>query len=184
MQILIELQASQKGVIHSNEEAKRSWQIYHLYELLSKLQEDGYEIHSLYGNFIFDNAKREALDIGEPGEILPASIEVAQAVYETGGKMAVVDAQEKYVAFADKYFLAIHYCHLHRARPLSIYRTLKHFNALFLEESPKILHALYSLQFKEFYGPGAKPKATLLGDAKVHRDGFAISGSIPTDDED
>ena len=158
MQVLIDLHAKDKGVFHSNEKARRDWEVYHLYLLLSKLEDHGYEIHSFYGSFIFDNGKREAVDIGEPGEILPASIGLAQSVYETGGKMAIVLTEEKYVVFTKSFFPAVYYFIGRQIRPLSIYRTLKCFDTLFVRKNEKMLHALYSLQFKDFRSSGDKPQ--------------------------
>ncbi len=41
-----------------------------LFELLSKLEEQGYKINSLYGRFIFDLSNKEIIDIGEEGKFI------------------------------------------------------------------------------------------------------------------
>ena len=72
MQVIIGLHAEEAGVHHSGEEAKRRWDIVQLAVLLFRLESEGYVIHSLYGSFIFDNGNRSVIDVGKPGEILPA----------------------------------------------------------------------------------------------------------------
>lgn len=183
MQVIIDLHAAEPGVHHSNEEAERRWNIFRLFELLESLEEEGYEIHSLYGNFLFDNAHQEAIDIGDPGEIIHSSISLAKSIYETGGLLMVVFLEEKYVVFSNRYFLAIYLCHMRKFRPMSIMKAIKRFKQLFIQKRRYEPHFLYRRQFDEYYGIDARPVPTLQGDHVVHRHGFAIPGPILKEEE-
>lgn len=143
MQVLIDLHTSKEENL--------------LHGLLSKLEGSGYQIHSLYGNFIFDIKKKEAIDVGEAGENVPSSLELCNAIYETGGKLALVFVEEKYVVFANSYFLAMNYCHNRTVRPLSMEKALKHFSSLFLEKSEESLQRLYEEQYQETFGLYMRP---------------------------
>ena len=134
MQVIIDLHANEPGVHHSTDEAKKRWDTVRLYELLDRLEAVGYRIHSLYGSFIFDNENRVAIDIGKPGEIVHSSVGLAVNVHQNGGTLAVVFTDQKYVVFANRYFLAIHLCHMRRVRPISIAKALNRFRALFVME--------------------------------------------------
>lgn len=144
MQVLIDLHASKEERL--------------LHGLLSKLEGSGYHIHFLYGNFVFDIKKREVIDVGEKGENVPSSLELCKAIYETGGKLALVFVKGKYVVFANSYFLAMNYCHNRTVRPLSMEKALKHFSSLFLEKSEESLQRLYEEQYQETLGLWTRPK--------------------------
>lgn len=184
MQVIIDLHAGEPGVFHTGKEAKKKYGIFRLNELLMRLEKDGYLIHSLYGSFLFDNKERSVIDIGEPGEIVHASIGLAMGIYETGGKLAVIFTDEKYVVFANRYFLAMHLCHMRKARALSIDKALKRYKFLFVQERKATLRMLYRRQFEEYYGLDAKPVSCFLNDHSLHRHGFAFPGPLLDNDPD
>ena len=175
MQVIIDLHAADCGVHHTSPEAKKKWDIYQLYQLLIKLREDGYKIHSLYGNFIFDNRHREVIDVGKPGEEVEPSLEAAIGIHESGGKLAIVFTDEKYVVFANSYFVAIHFCHMRKARAISVTKALKRFYKLFHKPLKSTLHVTYMRQFEEYYGMDAKPVSCFINDQNIHRYGYAVS---------
>lgn len=71
MQILIEFRITNEGIYHSTKKAKHDWERFRFRELLIKLEKDGYCINTLYGRFIFDEERKEAIDCGDQGETVP-----------------------------------------------------------------------------------------------------------------
>ena len=163
---------------HSGEKAKRRWGIVQLAELLFRLGSEGYVIHSLYGGLVFDNGDWAVIDVGKLGMILPASFGLANDVFKTGGLFAAVFTEERYVVFVNRYFLAIHLCHMRRIRPISVTKAKKRFRQLFLAERKATPSMLYRRQFEECYGMDAKPVPCIEGDFRRHTDGLAIPGPI------
>ena len=145
MQILINLRATDSGV-----ENKEESQAGYLYELLIKLQEQGYSIHSLYGSLIYDLANGCVIDAGEPGDNLPASLELAKSIFSTGAKMAVIFVEEKYIAFSNSYMPAICFGQGKKRRPISLGKAIQHFDDLCINLSTEVLDSLYRRQFEEF----------------------------------
>ena len=143
MQTIIELKSKDEGVIHSSDEQKERWEKFRLTELMEKLEDDGYRINTLYGNFIFDEAKKEVIDCGKPGQKVPACYKLADSIYQTGGKLAIIFTDKKYIVFANRYFVAIYFCHMRKVRPLSIYNVLQNYDELIINENEKILNQLY-----------------------------------------
>ena len=184
MQVIIELRAKEPGIYHSTEEARKKWNIFRLYELLTKLEEEGYAIHSLYGSFVFDNEKRSVIDVGKPGDPVHASLRLAIDIHESGGVLAVVFTEEKYVVFANSYFVAIHFCHMRKCRPISVAKALKRFKHLFVNERKGVLSLLYRRQFEEYYGIDAKPVSCIQGDRRIHRHGYAFQGPFRRNPKD
>ena len=163
MQILIELAASNDGIIHSNEKEKHNWERSRLFELLTKLESNGYRINTLYGNFIFDHSKKEVIDCGEAGPKIPLSMDLVDSIFATDGKMAVIFIDQKYIAFADRFFAGIHFCHTRKVRPLSIYTVIDNFDELIIKENNKLLRNLYLRQFEFTFGNGREPVSCSVG---------------------
>ena len=174
MQVLIELRATNDGIIHSNEKAKHDWERFRLLELLTKLERLGYRINTLYGRFIFDEAKKEAIDCGEAGQIVPACMGLVDSIFATNGKMAIIFTDQKYIVFADRYFLAIHFCHMRRVRPLSIFDVTNNFDELIINQDEDLLAELYKDQFEFKYGKDADPVSCFEGDHTLRTEGFGV----------
>ena len=178
MQIIIELTADCKELIHSNKEAKRNWERFHLAQLLRKLEEDGYKINTLYGRFIFNESTKEVMDVGIAGGEEHASIPLVDSIFATKGKLAIIFTDKKYVVFCNRYFVAIHFCHMRKVRPLSIHAVEKNYDALILNESKETLDKLYFEQFEFVYGKGHEPVSCFLEDNKLRTNGYAVAGPI------
>ncbi len=178
MQILIELRATNDGIYHSNEKAKHDWERFRLRELLIKLEKDGYRINSLYGRFIFDEQHKEAIDCGEAGQIVPACMGLVDSVFASGGKLAIIFTDKKYVVFADRFFLAIHFCHMRRVRPLSIFDVVENYEELIVNESKETLNKLYQDQFEFQYGKDAEARSCFIGDNTLRTEGFGVPGPL------
>ena len=178
MQILIELRRTNEGIYHSTEKAKHDWERFRLRELLIKLEEDGYRINTLYGRFILDEQHKEAIDCGEPGEIVPACMGLVDSIFASGGKLAIIFTDKKYIAFADRFFLAIHFCHMRRVRPLSIYDVVENYDELITNESNVLLEKLYQDQFEREYGKDAEAKSCFIGDNTLRTEGFGVPGPL------
>lgn len=147
MQIIIELTAKDE----TTAEQQRSQEISSLSHLMDKLHKDGYKINSLYGNFIFDKNKKEVIDCGQPGTYLNAPfIQYANSIFQTNGKLAIIFTDKKYMVFANSYFVAIHFCHRRKVRPLSINDVLKNYDELLKNENKELLGELYLKKFN-FY---------------------------------
>lgn len=183
MQILIDLTATNEGLIHSSDQAKKDWERFRLLELLTKLESDGYKINSLYGRFVFDESKKEAIDCGEPGEYVSARMWLVDSLFQNGGKMAVIFTDKKYVVFCNRYFLAIHFCHMRKVRPLSIYTVIQNYDDLILNQSVKTLDDLYFEAFEFKFGKGHDAVSYFLGDNKLRTTGYGVPGPIPSKEE-
>ena len=183
MQIIIELRAKDEKVIHSDAEQKEWWEKTNLTKLMSRLEGDDYRINTLYGNFVFNEAKKEVIDCGKPGEIVPTCFQLADSIYRTGGKLAIIFTDKKYIVFANRYFVAMHFCHMRKVRPLSIYDVLENYEELIINENEELLDKLYLKKFKSYYGKGADPVSYFVGDYKLRTSGFAIAGPIEQEGE-
>ena len=174
MQVLIELRATNDGIIHSSEKAKHDWERFRLLELLTKLEKRGYRINTLYGRFIFDEAKKEAIDCGEAGQIIPVCMGLVDSIFATNGKMAIIFTDKKYIVFTDRYFLAIHFCHMRRVRPISIYDVVNNFDSLIIDENKELLDKLYLDQFEFKYGKNAEAQSCFEGDTTLRTEGYGV----------
>ena len=145
MQILINLRAADRGV-ENKEESRAAY----LYELLTRLQEQGYNIHSLYGSLIYDLANECVIDAGEPGDNLQASLELAKSIFRTGAKMAVIFVEEKYITFSTSFMPAICFSQGKKRRPISLGKATQHFDDLCINPSTEKLDSLYEQQYEEF----------------------------------
>ena len=183
MQIIIELRAKDEKVIHSDAEQKEWWEKSNLTRLMSRLEGDDYRINTLYGNFVFGEEKKEVVDCGKPGEIVPACFQLADAIFRTGGKLAIIFIDKKYIVFANRYFVAMHFCHMRKVRPLSIYDVLTNYDELIINENEELLDKLYFEKFELYYGKGAEAVSCFKGDYKVHTRGYAIAGEIEEEGE-
>ena len=152
MQILIGLYAEDKKDAFTSAKEKKMITSARLYGLLARLERDGYTIHSLFGSFVFDNATKEVIDIGEAGDNLPASHDLANSILHMGGKMAVIFTKDKYIAFSDRYFLAMHFSNMRRVRPLSIRSILLNYVKLIRSEPIEFLKLLYERQYFDTFG--------------------------------
>jgi len=184
MQIIIDLHAKDEGAFHSSSEQKKKWEIFHLNELLCKLYDEGYSVNTLYGSFVFDEAKKEVIDCGKPGDNPScSSMTLANSVLNGDGKLAIIFTNKKYIVFADRYFVAIHFCHMRKVKPLTIYSVYNNFDDLVLKEDKVLLNKLYLKQFESMYGKGAKAKSYLVGDYTLHTKGYAVPGPITNEDK-
>lgn len=179
MQIIIDLSAKDDGVIHSNDEQKRRWEKFKLSELITKLYDDGYQINTLYGRFVFDEAKKEVIDCGEPGD-LPGcySSQLADSIFKSGGKLAIIFTDKKYIVFANRYFVAIHFCHMRKVRPISLYDAIQNYEELVHKENRDLLDKLYFEKFELYYGKDAIAQSCFPGDNKLHTKGFAVPAPL------
>ena len=130
MQIIIDLKKEEK-------EGKG------LYELLNKLEKDNYNIHSLYGNFIYNIKEKKVMDEGESGYNISPSLELASSIYKTGGKLAIIFTKEKYIAFSNNYIIAISMASFYNEKPISIKDTLDNYNELVINNDNNKLQSLY-----------------------------------------
>lgn len=178
MQILIELTATNDTIYHSSKEAKRGWEYFRLTELLYKLERDGYRINSLYGRFVFNESNKEVIDCGEPGQIYPASLGCAISIFKTGGKLAIIFTDKKYIVFSNRYFVAIHFCHMRKVRPISIYDVLENYDELINNESKQLLDELYLHKFEQVFGKDADARSYFVGDNRLRTQGYAIPGPV------
>ncbi len=178
MQIIIELKSKDEGVIHSSDEQKERWERFRLTELMEKLEDGGYRINTLYGNFVFDEAKKEVIDCGKPGQKVPACYKLADSIYQTGGKLAIIFTDKKYIVFANRYFVAIYFCHMRKVRPLSVYNVLQNYDELIVNENEKILNQLYFEKFELVFGKGADPVSYFIYDSALHTSGIAVPGPL------
>ena len=178
MQILIDFAATNEGIIHSNEKAKKDWERFRLLELLKKLESDGYKINSLYGRFIFDEAKKEAIDLGEAGVEVRACMNLVDSVFATNGKMAVIFTDKKYIVFCNRYFLAIHFCHMRKVAPISIYSVLENYEGLIKKESNELLSSLYFEAFELRNGKGHEAVSCFANDTKLRTKGYGVPAPL------
>lgn len=178
MQILIELNAKSEGFIYSNDVTQLNDNIIDLYKLMMLLDEDGYRINTLYGKFIFSESRKEIIDIGESGIIIPPSIDFAMSVFDTGGVLAVIDTDKKYLVFANRYFLASHFCHMRKVLPITLYTVRKYYFELIKMNNRKLLRKLYFEQFIFIYGKNSKQVSYFKDDYTLHTKGYAIPGPI------
>ena len=153
-----------------------------LTELMQKLEEDGYKIHTLYGNFIFDEETKKVIDCGKPGKEVEVCQDFSESIYKTNGKLAIIFTDKKYIVFANRYFLAIHFCHMRKVRPLSIYTVLRNYDELIYNESQDLLDKLYYEQFQLTFGKNTKPVSYFKDDYTLRTSGFALPGPIIDDD--
>ena len=184
MQIIIELRAKDEDVIHSSDEQKERWEKIRLTELMEKLEDDGYRINTLYGKFVFNEEKKEVMDCGAPGKRVHACYQLADSIYQTGGKLAIIFTNKKYIVFANRYFVAIHFCHMRKVRPLSIYNILQNYDELIFNENEKLLNQLYFEKFESYHGKGADPVSCFLDDYTLHISGIAVPGLLSNNYEE
>jgi len=114
-----------------------------LFELLSKLEEQGYKINSLYGRFIFDLANKEIIDIGEEGKFIPLSMDLVDSIYKTKGCLAVIFTDKKYIVFSNSYFLAVQFCNNRKVKLLTPNDVINNFEDLIVDENKDLLNSLY-----------------------------------------
>ena len=143
MQVIIDLHVENPEVIHTGEKAKRLWEADRLYQLLARLEERGYQIHSLFGLLAYDAKRKELVDIGRPGDSLYASYPLALSVYDKSAKLAIVFTEKKYVVFANSYFPAVHLLLYKSSRPISVEDGLECFEPLFIDKDSRLLDQLY-----------------------------------------
>jgi hypothetical protein len=180
MQIIIELKSKDEGVIHSSDEQKERWEKFKLTELMEKLEDDGYRINTLYGKFIFNEEKKEVIDCGAPGQRVPVCYKLADSIYQTDGKLAVIFTNKKYIAFANRYFVAMYFCHMRKVRPLSIYKVLQNYEELIVNENEELLNQLYFEKFESHYGKDADPVSCFENDYELHTSGFGVPAPMET----
>ena len=148
MQIIIILESKDEGVVHSSAEQNEQWKKSKLTELMVKLENDGYRINTLYGNLIFDLEKKEVIDCGKPGQKVPACYKLADAIFRTGGKLAIIFTDKKYIVFDNKHFVAMRFCQGRKVSPLSIYDVLINYEELITNENKELLDKLYFEKYK------------------------------------
>ena len=148
MQIHISLESKDEGVVHSSAEQKEQWEKSKLTELMVKLAKDGYHINTLYDHSILDEAKKEVIDCGEPGQKVPACYKLADAIFQTGGVLAIIDNDKKWILFDNKHFFVMRFCFSmsyegKKVSPLSIYDVLKNYKELITNKNKELLEKLY-----------------------------------------
>ena len=148
MQIYIRLESEDEGVVHSSAEQKEQWKKSKLTELMVKLEKDGYRIETLYDYSIFDEAKKEVIDCGEPGQKVPAFYKLADVIFQTGGVIAIIDKDKKWILFDNKHFFVMCFCFSMNKQgriisPLSIYDVLKNYEELITNKNEELLYKLY-----------------------------------------
>lgn len=144
MQILVHLKNEESK--NPFKVRKRNQQKMKLLELLKKLEGDGYKINGLYGKLIVDCENKEIIDCGEMQEV-HACKEFVDALYKTGGRLAVIYVDKKYIVFDNKYFIAIHLCPIKKIHPLTIDLVIENYEQLIINESSEYLNKLYSETF-------------------------------------
>lgn len=174
MEILIDLLADDKGIIYGSERTRNFYKSQSLLKLLIKLEEKGYQINTLYGKFVFDEANKRILDCGLPGAPFPLDINFVNALYNSNCKLAVIYPDKKYIVFANRFFLAIHFCHMRRVLPLTVTCFLNNFEDLLFENNNTLLNTLYLQTFEEKFGKNAEPKSYILNDYKLHTEGYSV----------
>ena len=178
MQIIIDLYAPDEGIIHSNDKVKMDWRRLYLLRLLQHLEHDGYVIHTLTAFFVFDQEKKEVIDVGKPGELCPSSLGLVDVIFKNEGKMAVIFTDQKYIVFSNRYFAAIHFCHMRRVKPLSIYDVYKWYKELIEDKNQKLLEELYLKKFEFMYGKDAKAMSYIKGDNELKTSGIVFPGPV------
>lgn len=154
MQIYIRLESSDEGVVHSSEEQKEQWKKSKLTELMVKLENDGYRIDINYDHSILDEVKKEVIDCGETGQKVPACYKLADAIFQTGGVLAIIDYDKKWILFDNKHFFVMRFCIAMRhsegkkVSPLSIYDVLKNYKELITNKNKELLEKLYFEKYK------------------------------------
>lgn len=114
-----------------------------LFELLFKLEKQGYKINSLYGRFIFDQSNKEIIDIGEEGNLISLSMNLVDSIYKTNWRLAVIFTDQKYIVFSNNYFLAIQFCNNRKVKLLTPNDVINNFEDLIVDENKDLLNSLY-----------------------------------------
>ncbi len=161
MEILIDLNGFSKEVSFKDKKEIYEWKVKEVVKLLQNLTNAGYEIHSNFGIFVFDGFKQKIIDLAKPGELLNADEETAKRILLLA-KMAVIYTDEKYIVFDKSYYLATHFCHLRKRRPISPYDVNENFEELITNENEKRLFELYFNSFADMYGRYSKPVKLIL----------------------
>ena len=142
MQIYIRLKSGDEGVVHSSADEKEQWEKSKLTELMVKLENDGYRIDTNY------EANKEVIDCGKTGQKVPAWYEFADAIFQTGGVIAIIDKDKKWILFDNKHFFVMCFCFSMNKQgriisPLSIYDVLKNYEELITNKNEELLYKLY-----------------------------------------
>ena len=147
MQILINLNS--KNVVR---EGKTYDEVDLLYEVLLKLQEEGYYINNKVGDLIYDFKKKKAINVNETKETLPLSYEIIKKMFKMELKLALISTDTKYVTFTESFSLAIHFCNNRKIRPLDTITIIDNFEELFKNENEPLLNTLYEQSFVNVWG--------------------------------
>ena len=148
MQILIDIKKINNKKEKPTEFSEHDFERLDLLKLLLNLEKSGYQINTLYGRVIFNVEKNEAIDCGEPGKSLPVAMDLVDSIFKTGGKLALIQTEEKKVIFLDSYFLAINMCSRKKVKPLSSSDVNDNFDSLIKKEDEQLLNKLYRNQYK------------------------------------
>ena len=176
MQIIIDLNGREIGI--SNIELDKTWRIFNLASLLIQLKVDGYRINSLYGKFVFDESKKEAIDIGDFKESNADDFKFVESAYTTGAKLLIIDTNNKSAVLTNRYFIAMYFCHMRKVRPLRIMDALQNYDLLIINENKDLLDDLYLQAFKLNFGNDSNAVSYFEGDNTLHTKGFAIDYTL------
>lgn len=178
MQIIIDLKATSEGIIHSSDKANFDFDRLNLLKLLFELKSDGYRINTLYGKFAFDNSKKEVIDVGVACPILPVCLQMVDSFFATGAILAVIFTDENYIAFTNRFFIGVQFCHMRRVRPISIYDCYSNYDELVRKNNKKLLDELYLKQFELFYGKGIDTQSLIKNNYELDISSIAIAGPL------
>lgn len=174
MQILIELDAPTRGITPTDKHQRILFQKEQLLRLLARLEENAFHINNLFGNVIFDEAKKEVIDVGEAGGNAPAIRGFVDALFQAGAKLAVIFVEERHIMFLDSFFVAIHFSHMRKVRPLSCFDVNESFVPLVIGKDATLLDKLYFDKFEEIYGQGADPVSYFPNDNTLRTSGYGL----------
>ena len=170
MQIIVDFYQGNK----EKEELQRANE---LNNLLIRLEKNNYKIHSNFGIFVFAAKQQKIIDVGRPGINVKANFAASKCILNKG-KLALIDTKKKYVVFANTYFLATHFCHMKRIRPLSLHDVNSNFKKLILEENEEKLSELYLKNFEDLYGKDSEAIPLILGINEPLNDGYWVSSKM------
>jgi len=157
MQLIIELEGKVERREYLKEDERMQYYYLDLMKVLIRLEEDGYYISSLIGNFIYDTNENKIINCGKCGDCLKVNNDLIKYLINAQIKMVIVFIEEKLVIFDNKFFSAIHFTNLRRVMPLTPYLVFKNYDKLIYDNDDVLLNKLYQYQFEYCYGKDAKP---------------------------